>query len=162
MKENFINKIKRTFGVGPLIMLSYLASEIMVYFLLKNFSIPLNLSIHIKIILSLPFITVFLTGYIWFWAVYLKNSVGTKVLQVGPYRLVRHPLYATDTLTLPVIFAIWMNNGIFFISWVIIIFVVYLIVKIEEKVMENKFGNEYIEYKLKVPSLFPYKGFVKI
>lgn len=161
MKENLIAKIKRTFGVGPLILFSFVIIEFFTYMSLRYFSIPLNLPLAVKITLTIPAGFIFLAGYIWFWTVYLKHNVGTKVLTVGPYRMVRHPLYATDAFTLPLIFALWMNNGVFLIAWILIIISVYFLVKIEENTMKNKFGKEYDDYKKIVPSIIPFKGIIK-
>jgi len=75
--------------------------------------------------------------------------------------LVRHPLYATDILTLPAIASVWFNDLSFVAVWFVLIIIVYFAVRIEEKYMLDKFGREYEEYKKRVPSIIPYRGFVK-
>jgi len=115
----------------------------------------------VKICLTVFLCSIFLTGYISFWIMYLKNDMGTKVIKEGPYRFIRHPLYAADIFSIPGIVAVWLDNGVFFLAWLVIIVASYFIIKIEEQYMLRNFGDEYRIYKSKVPALFPYKGMVK-
>ncbi len=73
----------------------------------------------------------------------------------GPYRWVRHPLYLFSILFIwscPDLTADRLLFNTFFTSWIIIgIF-------LEERDLVNDFGEEYVDYKRKVPMLIPYRG----
>lgn len=161
MKEKPLEFITRTFCMGPLILACLTGIEIVAFLFYKQYTFSLSLTSQMQIALTVPFVIIFIAGYLSFIATYLKNSVGKKVIKSGPYRLVRHPLYAADVITLPAIIAIWFNSIFFVISWVVMVLLLHFIVKMEEKYMEDKFGEEYRQYKKKVPAIFPYKGFVK-
>ena len=73
----------------------------------------------------------------------------------GPYRWVRHPLYlfnimfiwfypdlTADRLLFNILFTFWMLIGIL----------------LEERDLVADFGEEYLDYKRKVPVLIPYRG----
>ncbi len=79
---------------------------------------------------------------------------GNKLIQNGPFGIIRHPLYVSYILILsglsliPLIY--WL-----LIPTLLIIIGIYPIVKSEEKNLTKQFGEEYIEYKRKAGMLFP-------
>jgi protein-S-isoprenylcysteine O-methyltransferase Ste14 len=79
---------------------------------------------------------------------------GNKLIQNGPFGIIRHPLYVSYILILsglsliPLIY--WL-----LIPTLLIIIGIYPIVKSEEKNLTEQFGEEYIEYKRKAGMLFP-------
>lgn len=148
--------------MGPLIMLLLILLEVAAYFFHLKYPFSLNLTRQTQILITIPLVLIFITGYLSFLLTYRKHSVGKKVIKSGPYRLVRHPLYAADIFTLSSIAAVWFNSIAFVVAWLILLFLLHFIVKPEEKYMEKKFGEEYLQYKRKVPSILPYKGFVKL
>ncbi len=84
-----------------------------------------------------------------------KEEAGTIVYS-GPYGYVRHPFYF---LTLVMIWAYpttTLDRLLFNCIWTIWIVVGTLL---EEKDLTKNIGNEYLEYKKKVPMLVPYKIF---
>jgi protein-S-isoprenylcysteine O-methyltransferase Ste14 len=81
---------------------------------------------------------------------------GQKVIDYGPYRLVRHPSYTGYLMIL-------LGIGFMLQSWgaVLVILMTWSIVlgyriKIEEKVLISNFGYEYISYMEKTKRLIPY------
>ena len=80
-----------------------------------------------------------------------KNDLVTD----GVYGFIRHPQYLGILLiTTSWLFA-WPTL-ITAVMWPILLFAYYRLAKKEEKEMEKKFGEKYIEYKKRVPMLLPH------
>jgi protein-S-isoprenylcysteine O-methyltransferase Ste14 len=99
------------------------------------------------------------------WAIHLVNKFKTeekpKLIQSGPYKYVRHPIYLGHFLELIGI-ALAFNA---FYS-LILVFVVNLPLYMqranyEEKKSLEKFGSEYVDYKEKTSFMIPLKVFKK-
>ena len=74
------------------------------------------------------------------------NDRGRKLITEGAYKYFRHPLYAAFLLFINVGIAFLLDNFIY-ICWVVILFPVWtLIVRDEEALMKNEFGEEYDMY----------------
>jgi protein-S-isoprenylcysteine O-methyltransferase Ste14 len=78
----------------------------------------------------------------------------TKIIKTGVYGIVRHPIYAGDIvlswgifLYLPnpaiLLIVIWLNS------------VLFLWMKLEEKLLIEKFAKDYLDYRKEVPMFFP-------
>ncbi|MFX1313068.1 MAG: methyltransferase family protein [Promethearchaeota archaeon] len=84
-----------------------------------------------------------------------------KLITIGIYGYVRDPIYATWIL------GISPGIALIFQSWILcfiplVLYIVYrILIPIEEKFLENKYGDEYLSYKKHVwriiPHLKPYK-----
>ncbi len=90
------------------------------------------------------------------WAsLFISGKKDQKLIQVGPYANCRNPLYfysfvgslgvglGSETFTIPTV--------------IIVMFIIYykLVIKAEEKRLEELFGEEYRSYKAKTPCFFP-------
>ena len=83
-----------------------------------------------------------------------ETKTKQKLITTGPYHRVRHPLYSIHNL---------FNLGMIFLTAYIplIIFAIigvpltYARMKYEEKMMVEKFGSEYEEYKERTGRIFP-------
>ena len=80
----------------------------------------------------------------------------------GPYSLVRHPLYFGSFvmglgLCLSIFSVHHIVSAIFFlIAYLVLFFGVYIpVLKKEEQVLTEKYGQKYLDYMAKVPMLFP-------
>ena len=81
---------------------------------------------------------------------------GQKVVDKGPYRLVRHPSYTGGLL-------IFAGMGLALQSWGAILLIVLIFglafgyrIYVEEKVLVSEFGEEYVEYTKRTKRLIPY------
>ena len=74
---------------------------------------------------------------------------------VGPYRLVRHPMYLS--VVLAVFGAGLFRDAPLFLIWGVVITIWFLAVHIpfEERDLEALFGDEFRRYRKQVPELFP-------
>ena len=82
-------------------------------------------------------------------------KLNASFVNSGPYRLIRNPMYTG----LIVFFASGVLNSFHLVNYlVLILFTIVLILKIrlEEKYLENRFGEVYIQYKLNTYRLLPY------
>jgi protein-S-isoprenylcysteine O-methyltransferase Ste14 len=78
-----------------------------------------------------------------------------KLTTSGPYAYLRHPLYL-GTMLIIIGFVIMLR--VFFIGgalFVVMVAVYSKTIKKEEKMLEAKFKDIYIDYKKKVPAIFP-------
>ena len=79
-----------------------------------------------------------------------------KVVDTGPYRLVRHPAYAGSILTM-------VGIGVALLTWaaalLILLFCVVVYgyrMRVEEKAMVNELGDDYSEYMRRTKRLIPF------
>jgi len=91
-----------------------------------------------------------------FFTLSVQVSAKQKIVKEGPYKYVRHPAYTGSILTLFGI-AIAFRSPFGIIATVTIIAVIYgYRIKIEEKVLEKKFGLFYEDYEKQTWRLIPY------
>jgi protein-S-isoprenylcysteine O-methyltransferase Ste14 len=87
-----------------------------------------------------------------------KEAQENNFVYRGPYKIIRHPFYFF------ILIMIWshptlsMDRLLFVFLWTIWIVIGTFL---EERDLVNQIGNEYLEYKKKVPMLIPYKIFNK-
>ncbi len=105
-----------------------------------------------SIAVSLWFIIIGLIIRVWANGYAIKMD---KLTTSGPYAFVRNPLYL-GTLFIAIGFVIMLKIfylGLLFIGLLIITY--YRTIKKEEKMLLDKFKDEYINYKKKVPAILP-------
>jgi len=88
-----------------------------------------------------------------------------RLTTCGPYSFVRNPLYVGNFL-IGIGFCLFIGNIILILLYIVLFFLFYLgTMKKEEKVLEDLFGKDYLEYKKNVPAfiprLLPYKAQAK-
>ncbi len=79
-----------------------------------------------------------------------------QVITTGVFSIVRHPIYLGSIL-LYLGFILLSLSLLSFLVWILIIVFYYMISRYEEKLLIQRFGSAYEEYKKKVPMLFPIK-----
>jgi protein-S-isoprenylcysteine O-methyltransferase Ste14 len=160
---SLITRLKNIFGVGLYLLVMGFIIEALTVFFRRWISFPVTLSSVIQIALTVICVVVCVSGIIWFnrtLNLIKINFLNTKkeVVTHGPFSYVRHPLYAALMLSFPPLFIIWFEDLLFFIPWILIVFISHFIVSIEERRLIKEFGQQYEDYRRRVPSLFPYKG----
>jgi protein-S-isoprenylcysteine O-methyltransferase Ste14 len=89
------------------------------------------------------------------WSPSIEKTETQQLITQGVYGVIRHPLYLSGLLILAGTNIYFLNQW----SWftVILAFVVVLYrIPIEERHLEERFGNRYLVYQQKTKSLFPY------
>jgi protein-S-isoprenylcysteine O-methyltransferase Ste14 len=89
------------------------------------------------------------------WSSMVMIKVGHQLIRTGPYRIVRNPMY-TGILVAVVGAVIAIGELFAFIALVIGIASIWFKIKAEEEVLTEKFGEEYLQYKLEVKALIPF------
>ncbi len=111
---------------------------------------------QVDYMLAVPGLILFFVGGILVLVGWSKifNAKGQLVTD-GIYKHVRHPQNLGILLaTLGMI--VYQFSPISALLWPVLVILYYRLSKKEEKDMENKFGEEYREYKLRVPMLIPF------
>jgi len=79
-----------------------------------------------------------------------------QVITTGVFSIVRHPIYLGSIL-LYLGFVLLSLSLLSTLVWFIIIIFYYMISRYEERLLTQKFGSAYEEYKKKIPMLLPIK-----
>lgn len=112
-----------------------------------------------------PGLVIMIVGFaIYYWGVltlehFPSGSVRViqdhKVIQRGPYRFVRHPLYASEILS-------FIGLGLALQSWVALLIILIGTgvfysnkIRIEEKFLAAELGDEYVQYMKRVKRIIP-------
>jgi protein-S-isoprenylcysteine O-methyltransferase Ste14 len=94
-----------------------------------------------------------LSAFIQFWRKHtsvMPYSPTTAIIQSGPFRLTRNPLYVAMTL-LYIGVALIMNTAWPLLLLPLVLVIVHRgVIQREERYLEQKFGDEYISYKERV------------
>lgn len=88
-------------------------------------------------------------------SLYAGGFKNEKVLNIGPYSIVRNPLYVG---TFIIIVGIGLQTASLFLTTLLIsVFFFYykFIIEGEERYLENKFGTDFVKYKKEVPRWLP-------
>ena len=90
-----------------------------------------------------------------YWSVHIEIREAHKLIKDGPYRYVRHPAYLSNLLAylgIPLI-----ANAYYTLIGVFLIYVPFNLIRLhlEERELIRKFGEEYEDYRKKVPALLP-------
>jgi protein-S-isoprenylcysteine O-methyltransferase Ste14 len=89
-----------------------------------------------------------------YWSPQLQIQKEHKIITIGLYKLIRHPIYAA--------MFIWVVGLALFTANIIFVFlaiftIIWLILRVpkEEKMMVEQFGDEYVQYIKKTGKFFP-------
>lgn len=127
------NRIAVSFAIG-------------LFFIILSKPTMLTIFIGIPVIILGEFLRVLSSGYI------EKRSV---LIISGPYSIARNPLYFGNFL-IGLGFAIISNNPLLIVFFVILFaFIYHSTMAEEERVLEERFGNEFLSYISSVPRFFP-------
>jgi protein-S-isoprenylcysteine O-methyltransferase Ste14 len=80
---------------------------------------------------------------------------GHELVQHGPYRWVRHPLYSVATTTFLALGLVAANAYILFVAILAILGIAGLVVPKEEAELIRKFGAQYQEYQKRTGRFLP-------
>jgi protein-S-isoprenylcysteine O-methyltransferase Ste14 len=77
-----------------------------------------------------------------------------RLLTEGPYAVIRHPRYVEVVAAL-LAYALISNYLAAYAIWVLTVVCIALIVPLEERELEDRFGEEYRRYRERVPAFIP-------
>lgn len=84
----------------------------------------------------------------------LRISEGHSLVTTGPYRLVRHPMYAVFIFTI-MSSMLLSSHVLVLVSGALLITIVVLRIKREDPMLEKHFGERYTSYMRSTGALFP-------
>ncbi|MFW9891170.1 MAG: methyltransferase family protein, partial [Candidatus Thorarchaeota archaeon] len=88
------------------------------------------------------------------WSIALELKEDHKLITSGPYKSIRHPMYLGIFIyTLGI--ALVASDILVFIFFMFSIWVNYRRIPVEEQMMIDEFGEEYLEYMKRSGKLFP-------
>jgi len=90
-----------------------------------------------------------------YWSLHIEIREPHKLIKEGPYRYLRHPAYLSNLMAylgIPLI-----ANAYYTLIGAFLIYVPFNFIRLylEEKELIKKFGEEYEDYRKKVPALLP-------
>ena len=88
--------------------------------------------------------------------VFRETREEPQVIATGVFSIVRHPIYLSSIL-LYLGFILLSLSLLSALVWILIVVFYYIISRYEEKLLIQRFGSVYEEYKKKVPMLLPIK-----
>jgi protein-S-isoprenylcysteine O-methyltransferase Ste14 len=116
---------------------------------------------HNQLLLNSVFlVSILMTLVIIVWGVKSLPTAdrGNKLCTTGAYKYVRHPLYAAFLSIFDFGLAIYLNSYIF-VLWALLLHPVWhYVVRYEERLMVDVFGEEYLEYQKKTGRFLPRMG----
>ena len=77
-----------------------------------------------------------------------------QIIKKGVYSKVRHPIYSADIILACSIFLYYPDLR-FFIGAILLVLVMIFWIHIEEKILIEKFRDQYIDYQKNTPKIFP-------
>jgi len=92
---------------------------------------------------------------IWSFKVIAKAMISKKLIIIGPYKIIRHPIYTTIYILL-VGLGIMYYSGLWFLVLAVFIPIWYLIALAEESQMSDLYKSEYSEYKKQSGMFLPW------
>jgi protein-S-isoprenylcysteine O-methyltransferase Ste14 len=145
----------RIFGSGPRIHLTILSLAVIIYLLRAKFSwaalVPDEGSL-----LTLAIVMLACWIIVWIWALgSLGRKIGLQVLQSGPYRFVRHPMYSTEMFFGWAIILFILNTWLAIPAFLLTLLLANSFVRYEEEMMEEQFGDDWKAYAKKTSRFFP-------
>lgn len=154
------NKKMSYWGVGPVYVTLSLIITIIGWVFGGKPALCIGVNYKIKFIMyGLGTVLILYGIYLWINAVVIskidKNIDKNNLVTTGMYAWVRNPIYTAFAMIFSGI--ILFRNNLFLIVIPFILWgLMSIIVRKEEKVLENIFGAEYLEYKMKVNRCIPW------
>jgi protein-S-isoprenylcysteine O-methyltransferase Ste14 len=89
------------------------------------------------------------------WSITLKLQIDHKLVTSGPYRRIRHPMY-TVLIIYELSWVLVSANLLFLVYYVLSVLLIILRIPKEERMMLEKFGEEYRVYMKRTGRLLPH------
>ncbi len=85
----------------------------------------------------------------------ISSKVKSRFVMKGPFLVVRHPTYLAHTLLFAGVFLITGVAAVGVVTLLDFVIMNKVVIPLEEKELESRFGEQYREYEKKVPRFFP-------
>lgn len=91
----------------------------------------------------------------------ITKKAESRLVTWGAFSVVRHPTYLSHTLMFASVFLLTDVAAVGIITVLDIVIINAVVIPLEEKELVRRFGEEYEEYRARVPKFFPHQ-FLKI
>ena len=151
-----ISRFQRLFGVGLLGVLVSLVVFGVLWILDRKLAHPQILHRPEPVrTLGLALIGIWICWHSWCIRTISRWWKDGRLCTTGPFRFVRHPMYAGGIWFVFVGIPLYFNSRIILL-WPVVMYAVYsLLVRREEAMMSSLFGEEYKRYAARTGRLFP-------
>jgi protein-S-isoprenylcysteine O-methyltransferase Ste14 len=151
-----LRKYKKIFGVGPFGAIVSVALLVIAWWidqLLEHPSIWANAVLMKEI--AVPLMVIGLGLHLWTgWT--LRNWwINDQLCTKGPFRYMRHPMYAAWITLVALGVSLYLNSWIFIIWYILLQPIWHQLVVPEEVMMADTFGSQYQEYVAQTGRFFP-------
>jgi len=122
-----------------------------------KYSIFLNAYVPVAIRFPIGIVLLFIAGYMartGMSIVFGKNAQSQGIIRQGIFRFVRHPIYLSEIILYLGLLVLNISLAATLI-WIIAIFFLHYVSRYEEKLLLERFGEEYQKYMNEVPMWFP-------
>ncbi len=149
-------KFKKMFGVGPIG--TVISMALFVLFLWAgNLWGHLHLSGEINTYQEIGIVLAFIGLAIYLWGIWVLRDwwLRDRLCTRGPFKWFRHPMYAGWITFVAAGLVLWSRSWVL-VLWVVTLHVVWhRLVPLEERMMQEKFGDEYRAYASRTGRFFP-------
>ncbi len=151
-----INKFRKIFGIGPFGLLASAVLLLLLWLLDHRFG-HVEISRQPAPLKAIGFVLlgIWICWHIWAARTLRSWWSGDELCTMGPFRFVRHPMYAGA------VFLVAPGVALLFNSWIVLLLPVVIypvwsgLVGYEEKMMAAVFGDCYQRYAARTGRLFP-------
>lgn len=146
-------------GVGPSIGATA-AIHFAVMLVIDRMTAPMfqieRMSFAIALTIGVALITLGIILYLLSLFALLKARRDRQLITTGPYRLIRHPLYAIGLFFVCPGFCLFFRSLLVLTTPLAMAAAFWFFIRREEKVLLENFGKAYEEYRRKTPALVPF------
>jgi len=151
-----VSLYQRFFGVGPIGILISLAVLGLLWLLDRRLGgVEVLIQPGPVLISGLIMMGICVCWVLWCFNAIRRWWLENRLCTTGPYRFVRHPIYAGWIWLGSTGVALVLNSWIMLFGPFILYFFYSILVRREEKMMAAVFGDEYERYALRTGRLFP-------
>ncbi|MBF0202885.1 MAG: hypothetical protein HQK67_00935 [Desulfamplus sp.] len=150
------NRLKKIFGIGP--MGAIISLFLLAIFVWADSMIKLYIVADYTGLMKTMGILLGILGlglHVWSFSTLRNWWVDNQLCTRGPFKFFRHPMYAAWITFICPGLALYLNSW-FYLFWVLLLHLLWhKLVKKEELIMINMFGNIYKDYAMRTGRFFP-------
>ncbi len=149
-------KFRKIFGSGPVALFISIVLFLVAIWLNRRINLP-PISNNRLFLKSVFLVSIFITLGMITWSVKSLPAAdrGNKLHTAGAFKYFRHPLYAAFLSVFNFGLAIFLNSYIFVVWAALLHSVWHFMVRDEERMMVDIFGQAYLDYQMRTGRFFP-------